>query len=602
MSTDFKLTEEEINKTILRSPYSLADSPAQRGLGAGQIKKYFYDFIRYFAQCINLHLGDITLSTQALEEACQELSLEMSSHNASVSAHPHLRIQIDGARSRADEAYFLARNIDLSPYATKEALLAEGEENSRVHEEIRALIELAKEKASSAYNLASGKSRVHPVLNVQGMYDKLQNELDSVNVGDVFIIAEPLVPEFILYSKENEPLGEDFFVDTMYENGVEYKAGNMYYLYREGVRILALESGIDTSKLTTKEELSSKASELLAILDEKTAPLVTKEELAEQESERDEEIASLATKDELVAHNQSEEAHSDIRELIDKNKALLLSHGSNRVYVQWSTGNMYHFLQKYYTNAGLLEADEYPVCTGDFIFVVENGLQIFKVSSVDPSATVIPNLSAFLDYQWENGTVYYVEPLRVYLTVFGSQIDVNDILSSETLSSKQDKKKYELIGEYTVEPEKDENGEVILDEGGNPVFPEVFKISGFELTDFYINAKMAYASTSAKTKLFANELALFGSLGISGMKEDGTLRSWECFYNSYGEGAGGIVSFLAGTIDASAAMPNSSIFNSNTVFVPPTKTGFDNITSISIQAVGSAFVEGSKIKLYGVKK
>ena len=426
MSTDFRLTEEEINKTIVRSPYSLVDSPAQRGLGAGQIKKYFYDFIRYFAQCLNQHLGDITTSNQELEEICQEVSHEMYKHNANQSAHPHLKLMIDNAKNKAEEAYSLARNINLSPYATKEALLAEGEENSRVHEEIRALIELAKEKASSAYNLASGKSRVHPVSNVQEMYEKLQNELDGINVGDVFIIAEPLVPEFILYSKENDYKWDEL-IDSEYDTEVEYKAGNMYYLYREGVKILALESGIDTSLLATKEELSTKASELLAILDEKTATLATKEELAEQESERAEEIASLATKEELAAHNENEEAHSDIRESIFETEARLLARGSNRVYVKWTTGIMYNFLQKYYTNAGLLGADEYPVRAGDFVFVVENGLQIFEVSSVTPGATVISDSTAFRNCQWENGMSYYVEPLRVYLTVFGSQIDVRKI-------------------------------------------------------------------------------------------------------------------------------------------------------------------------------
>ena len=44
MSERYKLTNEEINKAVLHSPYALADSPYKRGLGAAQIKKYFYDF------------------------------------------------------------------------------------------------------------------------------------------------------------------------------------------------------------------------------------------------------------------------------------------------------------------------------------------------------------------------------------------------------------------------------------------------------------------------------------------------------------------------------------------------------------------------------
>ena len=45
MSDKFKITGEEINQTLMHSPYALSDSPYQRGLGAGQIKRYFYDFI-----------------------------------------------------------------------------------------------------------------------------------------------------------------------------------------------------------------------------------------------------------------------------------------------------------------------------------------------------------------------------------------------------------------------------------------------------------------------------------------------------------------------------------------------------------------------------
>ena len=68
MSQVYKITENEINQTILHSPYSLADSPAKAGLKAMQIKKYFYNFIRFFAEKINIHLGDIGSSLENVDE------------------------------------------------------------------------------------------------------------------------------------------------------------------------------------------------------------------------------------------------------------------------------------------------------------------------------------------------------------------------------------------------------------------------------------------------------------------------------------------------------------------------------------------------------
>jgi len=514
LSKDFRLTEEEINKTILRSPYSLADSPAQSGLGAKQIKKYFYDFIRYFAQCLNLHLGDIAEITEALTVACQQQQLESSEHNASLSAHPHLRLQIEGAKSTANDAYNLARSIDLSPLATKEELEAASTVNGEVHEEIRALIELAKEKASSAYNLASGKSKVHPVVNIEGMYTLLKDGLEGINEGDVIVIAEPLVPEFIVYEKTSSQSGGDVFVDSGEAYTTEYEAGKIYYLHWLGVRVLALESGIDTSKLATKEELGTKISELLATLDEKTAPLATKEELEAQEAETDEKISALVTKDELTAHNESEEAHADIRELMQKKENLLLSRSSNRVYVKWSIGNMYGFLEEYYTKAGLL-VDEYPVRAGDLIFVVENGLQVFRVSGVDPSATVISDLSAFLACEWENDTTYYIEPLGVYLSAIGSKLDIKEL-----------KKEPRLIQELTLK--EDTVVKINTDSDGN----------AFSLEEVMVIIE--YPAVTAATQIWMSHndmLAVFTqsvSTGAPAMKIEGKYNGayGDWFYNT----------------------------------------------------------------------
>ena len=102
MSKDFKITEEEINQVILRSPYSLADSPASLGQGASQIKCYFYAFIFELARKINTHLGQIMdafssqeLVNSSLKEMDRELGSSIAtginSHNLSGQAHSDIR-------------------------------------------------------------------------------------------------------------------------------------------------------------------------------------------------------------------------------------------------------------------------------------------------------------------------------------------------------------------------------------------------------------------------------------------------------------------------------------------------------------------------------
>ena len=77
MENKYQLTQEEINKILRRSPYSLGLSPAEAGLGAEQIKRYFYDFIYYMAENLNLHLKDVGTDLVALEEGSRALQREV---------------------------------------------------------------------------------------------------------------------------------------------------------------------------------------------------------------------------------------------------------------------------------------------------------------------------------------------------------------------------------------------------------------------------------------------------------------------------------------------------------------------------------------------
>ena len=116
MENRYQLTNEEINKILCRSPRSLSASPAEQGLGAQQIKKYFYDFIYYMAQLLNMHLGavgrDVTaLDTGlvALQEALTEsIADSVLDHATDADAHADIRESLAEAVHLANVAYNLA--------------------------------------------------------------------------------------------------------------------------------------------------------------------------------------------------------------------------------------------------------------------------------------------------------------------------------------------------------------------------------------------------------------------------------------------------------------------------------------------------------------
>lgn len=206
MSDRFKLTQEEINKTIMHSPYALGSSPAQSGLGAKQIKSYFYDFISYLAYCINNHLGEI------------------------------------------------GTELDLT---FKE--LTESDNG------LRELIALAQERADSAYNLASGKSKMYVVNSFAALFAEMYVN-EELNPGDLIMLTEKLTPDFVVIPKDCYLDGVEI-IDVTWdtENRIlpaEAQVGAVYRLRDNGVTVLAIEGGIDVSVLATKKELESAIGEI----------------------------------------------------------------------------------------------------------------------------------------------------------------------------------------------------------------------------------------------------------------------------------------------------------------------------------------------------
>ena len=259
MKDKYKITEEEINQAILHSPYSLADSPASVGIKAKQIKKYFYEFIRFLANKINVHLEELGKTLENYDElSCavdlipdlQEKDIELGkaipnligAHNNSGAAHNDIREKI---------------STDIGTHNT----------SGGAHSDIRELIKSAKESAENAYNLARGKSKIHPMHDYGEFIYYVKTKPEEYNVGDMFIFDNKNAPDFMLFEKNIQFVSGDDDVEISGEylpNDFEFTPGSRVVI--NGMRFVIQESGYDISKLATDEELSALNEELTELI------------------------------------------------------------------------------------------------------------------------------------------------------------------------------------------------------------------------------------------------------------------------------------------------------------------------------------------------
>ena len=225
MNNKFKLTQEEINKIIMHSPYALADSPAQKGLGAGQIKKYFYDFIRVFAEKINSRFETVGKEFATTLELLDNMEYAFE-------------LTVSGLLDKISKA-------EASSKESSDALNAALEEG----------LASVRAQAESAYNLAAGKSRIIPVISVRLMLGDLMYE--EQERGDLFVIGEGGVPEFMFCRRsEAAQNGDITFTEEQFLSGeITFEPGKYYYFADAKKQLLTIEGGFDTSALVTKEEL-----------------------------------------------------------------------------------------------------------------------------------------------------------------------------------------------------------------------------------------------------------------------------------------------------------------------------------------------------------
>ncbi|MBQ8545631.1 MAG: hypothetical protein IJ437_01690 [Clostridia bacterium] len=258
MIDKYKITEEEINQTILHSPYSLADCPASAGLKAKQVKKYFYEFIRFFADKINVHLNDIGVTLENYDEINDSLNTaladillldekiydledkdtelgnqicaQISAHNTSSESHNDIRQKID---------------VDLSSH----------NESALAHSDLREKIKSLLDKIEVTYSLASGKSRLHSCEDVLAMLDEIDGA-GEICKGDLFLIADSSLPDFTVFevSLDQAPDGSvELDYNAIASGEVTLERGKSYYY--NGIRLISSLGNLETNLLAKNEEL-----------------------------------------------------------------------------------------------------------------------------------------------------------------------------------------------------------------------------------------------------------------------------------------------------------------------------------------------------------
>ncbi len=237
VSRDFKLTEEEINRAIMRSPYALPNSPGQMGLSASQIKKYFYDFIRSLAGSLNIHLDDINLSVSELDELINKINERLG--------------EIEPGENTSD-------GNEGTGSITSEALEAHNS-SAEAHTDIREELSIARTIGTRALNIAKGKNRIHVFVSIASMFNFIDihryyedygnSDFESIDEGDIFIIAEKDTPEFAVLKlaryedEQTQDISKDDIAST------EFKSGGVYYYTKKNITLVGMEGGADTSSI-----------------------------------------------------------------------------------------------------------------------------------------------------------------------------------------------------------------------------------------------------------------------------------------------------------------------------------------------------------------
>lgn len=295
----YEINEETLNKILLYTARSLPDRPGERGMKAEDIKGYFYKFIGILVEAINTELLKVNSG----------VGEDISAHDIREDAHNYLLKRIENLVSKDVE---LGNSIDNqiglhnasgdAHSDIREKIASSiGEHNSsgEAHGDIRELITALNTLARDAYNLASGKSKVHPCENVVDLFEQIDNGTLVFNVGDMVIFKDTNLPDFAVFAigQEAKP-ADDIYLspETIVEEKKSY--------YCEGITFVALESGIDTSKLASRSDLMQMWQDLISTINELGSRVVDAENELLTKEDAIVQVESTASELLLASHTE----------------------------------------------------------------------------------------------------------------------------------------------------------------------------------------------------------------------------------------------------------------------------------------------------------
>ena len=199
-------------------------------------------------ETIDLHSGMISDLSETIRINADMCSSNSKDESGNIVSHKQILDKISSLEKRHDnEIAIVGESLTYS--------LNSHNIGPSSHQDIRAQIASVLEKAREAYNLAAGKSRVHPLRDFSEFIYYVKNDPDRYNIGDVIMFDDKLYPDFVLFEKN---VSFDYSVDD-YEitgdtlDGTEELAPGKSFIIN-GIRFVTIESGIDVSKFVKNDD------------------------------------------------------------------------------------------------------------------------------------------------------------------------------------------------------------------------------------------------------------------------------------------------------------------------------------------------------------
>ena len=295
----FQISEETKNKILLYTAKSLPDRPSEKGMKAQDIKVFFYKYIGVLIEAINgvfaevisgvsadikEHNGDENSHTYLLKyieylqqkdaELGNSIGSQISAHNASEKAHSDIRTKIIS---------------DINAHNASE----------NAHSDIRELIATLDTLAHDAYNLAIGKSKVHPCEGISTLLSEIESGELILYPGDMVIFKETNLPDLAVFATGQESIPEED-IEMSFKTALEEKQS--YYF--AGITFVALENGIDTSKLVSTVDLVQVSEHLISTINELKNSLDSTEKALSKKEDKLKEVESTDVELLLATHTE----------------------------------------------------------------------------------------------------------------------------------------------------------------------------------------------------------------------------------------------------------------------------------------------------------